>query len=81
MKTKNLTAAGAIIAMVTGFASVSFAETGDVIVDPPTDTCYDCPEPPKKPKANNGWGNGGDPTNSGSGSGGTRDSKLDSTLR
>jgi hypothetical protein len=67
-----------IIAMSTGFASASFAfgEGGG-------ETCYsECPEePPTKVKANNGWGNGGDPTNAGSGSGGTRDTKLNSDLR
>ena len=77
MKTKNLTAACMIFALATGFASASFA-----ITDGGGETCFtDCPEPPTKPKGNNGWGNGGDATNSGSGSGGSRDSKLDSTLR
>lgn len=79
MKTKNLTAAGAIIAMVTGFASVSFAITeggGEVI-------CYtECEEEPAPgPKGNNGWGNGTDEvngtggTNNGSDNGGTAGTK------
>lgn len=76
---KNLTAAGAIIAMVTGFASASFAEGGDVIVEPPTETCYDCPEEPQ-PKGNNGWGNGADGANPGTPKGGTADTKKNEVI-
>ena len=39
----------------------------------------DCP--PEEGKGNNGWGNGGDPTNPGSPKGATADTKLDSSLR
>lgn len=77
MKTKNLTAAGAIILMVTGFASVSFAEDG--VINPPTETCYDCPEEPA-PKGNNGWGNGIDGDNPGTPKGGTADTKKNEVV-
>jgi hypothetical protein len=42
------------------------------------DECHcECPPPPEeeKEKGNNGWGNGADPTNAGSFSGGTAPSK------
>jgi len=77
VKTKNLTAAGAIIAMVTGFASASFA-VGEVI-EPPDETCYDCPEEPQ-PKGNNGWGNGADGDNPGTPKGGTADTKKNEVI-
>lgn len=73
---KNLTTACMIIAMSMGFASASFAfgEDGG-------ETCLtECPDDPK-PKGNNGWGNGGDGDNAGTTKGGTRDTKMDDTLR
>lgn len=57
MKSKNLTAACMIIAMVTGFASASLAET-----EPPPECISGC-EPQEK--GDNGWGNGADGPNPG----------------
>ena len=73
MKTKNLMSACAIIALSTMFASASFAVGGG------EETCERACN--SQSKANNGWGNGGDPTNAGSDEGGTADTKLDSSLR
>lgn len=42
-------------------------------------TDYTCPPPTGKEKGNNGWGNGADPSNPGSGSGGTAPSKTNNT--
>lgn len=67
MTTKKLTAVCLLIAMATGFGSVSFAETGG------EEECLnDCgPES----KGNNGWGNGIDGDNPGTSKGGTADTK------
>ncbi|MBN8631418.1 MAG: hypothetical protein J0L76_11235 [Rhodobacterales bacterium] len=70
MKTKNLTAAATVLAMVMSFGSAAFA-CGDNSCEPPTET----------KKGNNGWGNGGDTTNAGSDKGGTAPSKFASTER
>lgn len=73
---KNLTTACMIVAMSTAFASASFS-----FEDGGGETCYtDCTDDPKT-KGNNGWGNGGDGDNAGTDKGGTRDTKMDSTLR
>ena len=52
---------------------MSSAQLDEVVAG--TDTCTCVPPPTGKEKGNNGWGNGFDPINPGSGSGGTAPSK------
>lgn len=66
MKTTKLTAACAIVAMSTVFASASFAVGTE---EPPVGCLSSECEEPDDPKGNNGWGNGKDGTNPGSNSG------------
>jgi hypothetical protein len=67
VKTKNMTAACAIIGLAMSLAGMSYAE-GDGGGE---EECR-CEEPAK---GNNGWGNGPDTTNAGSFSGGTAETK------
>ena len=60
MKNKKLTAAATVLVMTMSLGSAAFA-------------CDDGSCEPEK--GNNGWGNGADPTNSGSFSGATQDTK------
>lgn len=75
---KRLTAGIALASLVSLPALAAPEKMSSVQLDEVVAGTYVCPPPPPptgKEKGNNGWGNGEDPTNPGSFSGGTAPSK------